>query len=259
MSMLRTPKCDSASTTAFQTAGVAPIAPASPMPFAPSGLRGVGVSRALGLEVRQVAGARDRVGRERAGHVVAVLVEGDLLEQRLRDALGDAAVDLALDQHRVRDAPRVVDRDVTDQVRQPGLGVDLDDREVGAERVRRVRRGEVVLGRQAAFEALGQRATGRPRPSPAPPTGSPTPASPRRRGPRPGRPRCRPRRPRAGARRAAGPSRAPRRSRSGPRCRRSAASASPPCPCRARPCAVSDWITFTSASRTPSVPTTSCA
>ena len=43
MSMLRTPMCASASITAFQTAGVAPIAPASPMPFAPNGLRGVGV------------------------------------------------------------------------------------------------------------------------------------------------------------------------------------------------------------------------
>ena len=53
--------------------------------------------RALGLERRQVARGRDRVGRQRAGDVVAVLVVGDLLEERLRDALGDAAVDLALD------------------------------------------------------------------------------------------------------------------------------------------------------------------
>jgi hypothetical protein len=43
MSMLRTPNGCSASTTAFQTAGVEPIAPDSPMPFAPSGLRGDGV------------------------------------------------------------------------------------------------------------------------------------------------------------------------------------------------------------------------
>ncbi len=44
MSRCRTPRCASASTTAFCTAGIAPIVPASPMPFAPNGLRGVGVS-----------------------------------------------------------------------------------------------------------------------------------------------------------------------------------------------------------------------
>src|SRR5581483_9526783 len=44
MSMCRTPKGRSASTTAFTTAGVEPIVAASPMPFAPSGLTGVGVT-----------------------------------------------------------------------------------------------------------------------------------------------------------------------------------------------------------------------
>ena len=44
MSRWRTPRCDSASTTAFCTAGVEPMVPDSPMPLAPSGLRGVGVS-----------------------------------------------------------------------------------------------------------------------------------------------------------------------------------------------------------------------
>ena len=38
MSMCRTPRCATASTIAFCTAGVAPIVPASPMPLAPSGL-----------------------------------------------------------------------------------------------------------------------------------------------------------------------------------------------------------------------------
>ena len=44
MSMCRTPRCATASTTAFWTAGVAPMVPASPMPFTPSGLRCVGVA-----------------------------------------------------------------------------------------------------------------------------------------------------------------------------------------------------------------------
>src|SRR5207245_11402739 len=44
MSMCRMPRCDSASTTAFWTAGVDPIVPDSPIPFAPRGLVGLGVS-----------------------------------------------------------------------------------------------------------------------------------------------------------------------------------------------------------------------
>jgi hypothetical protein len=44
MSRCRTPNERSASTTAFTIAGVAPIVAASPMPLAPNGLRGVGVT-----------------------------------------------------------------------------------------------------------------------------------------------------------------------------------------------------------------------
>ena len=44
MSRWRTPRCESPSITAFCTAGVEPIVPDSPMPFAPSGFSGVGVS-----------------------------------------------------------------------------------------------------------------------------------------------------------------------------------------------------------------------
>ena len=40
MSMWRMPRCATASMTAFCTAGVDPTVPASPMPFAPSGLSG---------------------------------------------------------------------------------------------------------------------------------------------------------------------------------------------------------------------------
>ena len=44
MSRWRTPNGANASTTAFCTAGVEPIVPDSPIPYAPSGLSGVGVS-----------------------------------------------------------------------------------------------------------------------------------------------------------------------------------------------------------------------
>ena len=43
MSMWVTPRCDKASTTAFWIAGVEPIVPDSPIPLAPSGLRGLSV------------------------------------------------------------------------------------------------------------------------------------------------------------------------------------------------------------------------
>src|SRR5215813_13188676 len=44
MSMCRTPRWETASMTAFCTAGVAPIVPASPMPLTPSGLYVVSVT-----------------------------------------------------------------------------------------------------------------------------------------------------------------------------------------------------------------------
>ena len=44
MSMWRIPRWDRASTTAFCTAGGAPMVPDSPIPFTPSGLWGEGVS-----------------------------------------------------------------------------------------------------------------------------------------------------------------------------------------------------------------------
>src|SRR4051794_20970990 len=44
MSMCRTPRWATASTTAFCTAGVAPMVPASPMPLTPSGFSGLRVA-----------------------------------------------------------------------------------------------------------------------------------------------------------------------------------------------------------------------
>ena len=44
MSMCFTPRCFTASITADCTAGVEPIVPDSPMPYAPSGFTNVGVS-----------------------------------------------------------------------------------------------------------------------------------------------------------------------------------------------------------------------
>ena len=54
--MCRMPRCDSASTTAFWTAGVDPIVPDSPIPLAPSGLFGLGVSVVAALALPFVLG-----------------------------------------------------------------------------------------------------------------------------------------------------------------------------------------------------------
>src|SRR5256885_173609 len=65
--------------------------------------------RGVDVETGQVVGARHAVVHERAGHELAGIVVDAVLEQRLADALGDAAVHLALDDHRVDDLAEVVD------------------------------------------------------------------------------------------------------------------------------------------------------
>ena len=68
------------------------------------------------------------------------LVEGDQLHQRHPDAVGEAAVDLALDDHRVDARAAVVDRDEAPHRDLAGARIDVDDADVGAERERQVRR-----------------------------------------------------------------------------------------------------------------------
>src|SRR3954463_8910360 len=60
------------------------------------------------LEVRQVGRARHAVVHERTVGQLALGVVADLLVQRLADALGEAAVGLAIDDHRVDDGADVV-------------------------------------------------------------------------------------------------------------------------------------------------------
>ena len=55
-----------------------------------------------------------------------VRIVAALLPQRLPDALRDAAVTLAVDQHRVYRPAAIVDRCVADDLDHAGLRVDLD-------------------------------------------------------------------------------------------------------------------------------------
>ena len=69
------------------------------------------------LERRQVVGARHGVVHERRGHELAVAVVDRAFEQRLADALREAAMDLALDDHRVDQPAEIVGRDEVDEAR----------------------------------------------------------------------------------------------------------------------------------------------
>src|SRR5262249_62047394 len=81
---------------------------------------------AFGDERRQIVRACHRVAHERAAHQLAAAVVGATLEQRLADALGEAAVDLALDDHRIDDGADGVDAPETDDLEAAGVGIDLE-------------------------------------------------------------------------------------------------------------------------------------
>jgi hypothetical protein len=100
------------------------------------------------LEPGKLGGRQERVGGQRRGLRVALGVVDDLLEQRLRGTLGQAAVPLALGEQRVQHGARVVDGDQPPQHHPAGLGVHLDHGQVGAERERRARRAEDAVHEQ---------------------------------------------------------------------------------------------------------------
>src|SRR5262245_14922615 len=99
MSRSVTPRGASASSTALTTAAGEPMEPASPQPLAPSGLWVQGWLSSHSVTNGGRSSARHRVVHERAADELAAAVVGATLEQRLADALGEAAVDLALDDH----------------------------------------------------------------------------------------------------------------------------------------------------------------
>src|SRR5947209_7324231 len=96
-------------------------------------VHGRGRLGACQLEERHVVGVRHGVVHERAGEEGAALVVDGLLPERLRDALDDASLHHAVDNHRVDDAAQIVDSDVADDLGLPGLLRDLDHRDVRAE------------------------------------------------------------------------------------------------------------------------------
>ena len=103
------PYSDSASTTALTMQTRLPAQPASPQPLVPSGFDFAGEGWSPICISRHVFRARQRVVHERAGDRLAAGVVADFLHQRLADALRDAAMQLAFDDHRVDDGAEIVD------------------------------------------------------------------------------------------------------------------------------------------------------
>ena len=118
------------------------------MPFAPSGFSGVGVSIGTRSKTGELGRGGQRVLGERARERVAVLVVAELLVQRERDARRHSPMHLAVHDQCVHDAARVVHANVTQWRHEPGLGVDLDDADVRAERERGRDGLHVYLGAQ---------------------------------------------------------------------------------------------------------------
>ena len=124
----------SASTTALTTAGVAPMVPSSPTPFTPIGL----VRHGRRFIHRHLERARRRRARNRVVHearrerLARFGVVDEALAQRLPDALDGAAFELADHDHRIDDAPDVVDRPVAVELHGAGIGIDFDFADVAA-------------------------------------------------------------------------------------------------------------------------------
>ena len=126
------------------------------MPFTPSGLVGHGVTVWPRVSDGHVGRRRHEVLGERGRLQVAVGVVDRLLEQRLGEALDDAAVHLAVDDQRVDLVAAVVDGDVLQHVDVAGLGVDLDDADVRAEGPREVGRVVGDVGLEVRLQPVGQ-------------------------------------------------------------------------------------------------------
>ena len=112
----RTPSGASASSTALAMAAGGEMAPPSPSPLAPSGLRGDGYSRCTHSIHGRSSARGHHVVHQRARQQLALAVVDDVLEQPAAHPLGNAAVDLALDDHRVDDLAAVVGHDVAQQL-----------------------------------------------------------------------------------------------------------------------------------------------
>ena len=83
-------------------------------------------------------------------------IEDDPLHDRLTDALRGAAMDLAIDDHRIDDAADIVDRDIALYAHRAELGIDLDLGRRGAVGIGVKPRADRCRRRQGAAQRIGR-------------------------------------------------------------------------------------------------------
>ena len=149
-----TPSGASASHTALNTAGGAPMAPPSPSPC--SRRASMPGSPGGDLQVGRIGGRRQQVVHERRRHRVADVVVGVLLQEHPADALDHAAGDLALDDRGVDHPSAVLGDDVAQDLHHPGAHVDLDGDHVAGVRPDGRRRDVAVDHLEARLHPLGE-------------------------------------------------------------------------------------------------------
>ena len=110
------------------------------------------------LERRHLVGARQRIVHEGAGEELARVVVDQRLAERAAEALGDAAVELALDDHRVDRPPAVVHGGQLEQPDAARLEVHLGDDALHAEGPRDRVGIEEGAGAEPGASRLGHRA-----------------------------------------------------------------------------------------------------
>ena len=114
------------------------------------------------LPMRRFDRGRQEIVHQRRGQHVAFLVVVDLLAHRDAERLGQPAVDLALDDHRVDARAAIVERVEAPHLGLAGVDVDVDHADIGAEREGEVRRIVVIDRLEPRLHAGRHLVIGRP-------------------------------------------------------------------------------------------------
>ena len=158
ISLMAAPNGASASLIALRIAAGGPMAPPSPSPFDCVSVAPLSVSRCSSSIVRNlVAGRRQKI-RQRRREDVSGLVVHDLFQQRVADALRDAAHDLAVHDHRIDETAGIFGDDEPLDRHASGVRIDLDDggmAGIGKCAGRIVGRGFGKSGIDLALEQMG--------------------------------------------------------------------------------------------------------
>ena len=156
ISICVTPRCASASTTAFAIAGGAPTVADSPHPLRPQRMMRRWRHRMPRLPRRRLHRGRHEVVHKRPRLIVPILVVGHLLIQRGPQPLGQPTMDLPLHDHRVDDVPTVVHRHEPAHAHLTRAAINIHDADVRPERERQVRRVIVVRRLHPGLHSLRQ-------------------------------------------------------------------------------------------------------